>query len=73
VFFNDEKTSEIYADEQLTHCPGYGRSLERDALISSLDTGICKPVQVPATPDRSLVMRLGQRFESARRLFQYHR
>ena|SRR5215204_2910088 len=26
------------------------------------------PVQAPATPDRTLVMRVGQRFESARRL-----
>jgi hypothetical protein len=26
-------------------------------------------VQIPATRDASLVMRLGQRFESARRLF----
>src|SRR5215204_5440022 len=31
VFFDDEKTSETYA-EQLTHCPGCGRSLERKAL-----------------------------------------
>src|SRR5215211_8972453 len=31
VFFDDEKTSETYA-EQLTHCPEYGRSLERKAL-----------------------------------------
>jgi hypothetical protein len=30
--------------------------------------GICKPVQGPATTDRAFVMRLGQRFESARRL-----
>ena len=28
VFFNDEKTSETYA-EQLTHCRGCGRALER--------------------------------------------
>jgi hypothetical protein len=31
VFFDDEKTSETYA-EQLTHCPDCGRSLERKAL-----------------------------------------
>jgi hypothetical protein len=31
--------------------------------------GICNPVQTPATPELSLVKRLGQRFESARRLF----
>ena len=31
VFFDDEKTSETYA-EQLTHCPECGRSLERKAL-----------------------------------------
>ena len=31
VFFDDEKTSETHA-EQLTHCPGCGRSLERKAL-----------------------------------------
>src|SRR5829696_3578185 len=31
VFFEDEKTSETYA-EQLTHCPECGRSLERKAL-----------------------------------------
>src|SRR5215208_193087 len=30
--------------------------------------GICKPLQCPATTDRTLVTRLGQRFESARRL-----
>src|SRR5215207_3389821 len=30
--------------------------------------GICKPVQTPATTDRTLVKRLGQRFESAPRL-----
>src|SRR5215212_9808344 len=30
--------------------------------------GICKPLQRSATPDRTLVKRLGQRFESARRL-----
>jgi hypothetical protein len=31
VFFDDEKTSQTYA-EQLTHCRGCGRSLERKAL-----------------------------------------
>jgi hypothetical protein len=31
VFFDDEKTSETYA-EQLTHCPEGGGSLERKAL-----------------------------------------
>jgi hypothetical protein len=31
VFFDDEKTSETYA-EQLTHCPECGRSLERKGL-----------------------------------------
>jgi hypothetical protein len=31
VFFDDEKASESYA-EQLTHCRGCGRSLERKAL-----------------------------------------
>jgi C4-type Zn-finger protein len=31
VFFDDEKTSETYA-EQLTHCPACGRSLERKGL-----------------------------------------
>ncbi len=31
VFFDDEKTSETYA-EQLTHCRGCGRSLERKGL-----------------------------------------
>jgi hypothetical protein len=31
VFFDDEKTSETYA-EDLTHCPKCGRSLERKAL-----------------------------------------
>jgi transcriptional regulator with XRE-family HTH domain len=30
--------------------------------------GICKPLQPSATTDRTLVMRLSQRFESARRL-----
>ena len=31
VFFDDEKTSETYG-EQITHCPGCGRSLERKGL-----------------------------------------
>jgi hypothetical protein len=31
VFFDDEKTSQTYAD-QLTHCPECGRSLERKGL-----------------------------------------
>ena len=31
VFFDDEKTSETYA-EQLTHCRGCGRALERKGL-----------------------------------------
>ncbi len=31
VFFDDEKTSETYA-EQLTHCPECGRLLERKTL-----------------------------------------
>jgi hypothetical protein len=31
VFFDDEKTSETYA-EQLTHCPDCGTSLERKGL-----------------------------------------
>jgi hypothetical protein len=31
VFFDDEKTSETYAEE-LTHCPECGRSLERKGL-----------------------------------------
>jgi hypothetical protein len=31
--------------------------------------GICKPLQRPATTDRTLVMSRGKRFESARRLF----
>ena len=31
VYFDDEKTSETHA-EQLTHCPGCGRSLERKGL-----------------------------------------
>jgi hypothetical protein len=31
VFFDDEKTSETYAEE-LTHCGGCGRSLERKGL-----------------------------------------
>jgi hypothetical protein len=31
VFFDDEKTSETYAEE-LTHCPECGRSLERKCL-----------------------------------------
>jgi hypothetical protein len=35
VFFDDEKTSETYA-EQLTHCPGCGRSLERKALRATI-------------------------------------
>ncbi len=38
------------------------------AQKSLLVCGICKLVQSAATPDRTLVKRLGQRFESARRL-----
>jgi hypothetical protein len=37
VFFDDEKTSETYA-EQLTHCRGCGRSLERKALRTGFKT-----------------------------------
>jgi hypothetical protein len=33
--------------------------------------GICKLLQTPATHELSLVKRLGQRFESARRLFLF--
>jgi hypothetical protein len=40
------------------------RKLPRNAAFA----GLYKPPQPPATPDASLVMRLGQRFESARRL-----
>ena len=35
------------------------------------ECGICKPVQNPATHDRSLVMSRGKRFESARRLLVF--
>src|SRR5215213_4665162 len=38
VFFDDEKTSETYA-EQLTHCRGCGRSLERKALRACYELG----------------------------------
>ena len=31
VFFDDQQTSETYA-EDITHCPGCGRQLERKAL-----------------------------------------
>ena len=34
-----------------------------------LDMRDCSQLQSPATPDRSFVKRLGQRFESARRIF----
>jgi hypothetical protein len=31
VFFDDDETSETYS-EQVTHCPGCGRPLERKGL-----------------------------------------
>ena len=34
VFFDDDETSETYA-EQVTHCPGCGRLLERKNLKGS--------------------------------------
>ena len=35
VFFDDEKTSETYA-EHITHCPGCGRQLERKNLRATV-------------------------------------
>src|SRR5215217_5121189 len=41
------------------------------SLFTAYLCGICKPLQTPATLDRILVKRLGQRFESARRFFVF--
>jgi hypothetical protein len=38
VFFDDEKTSETYA-EQITRCPGCGKTLERNEMRAAVHSG----------------------------------
>ena len=38
VFFDDEKASETYA-EQITRCPGCGKTLERKQMKSAVHSG----------------------------------
>jgi hypothetical protein len=38
VFFDDEKTSETYA-EQITRCPGCGKTLERKEMRAATTVG----------------------------------
>src|SRR5918997_4024696 len=57
------------SDASASHPSSFSSSRPRTILANScVRSGICKPVQPSAATDRTLVMRLGQRFESARRL-----
>jgi hypothetical protein len=42
LFFDDEKTSETYA-EQLTHCRGCGKTLERKEMRTAVLSGGWRP------------------------------
>jgi hypothetical protein len=55
----------IYTTGNAMRCNTQQLGAEKAAYIC----GICNPLQAPATPLVSLVMRSGQRFESARRLY----
>ena len=72
--FADSEGIRIYYDDTgegepaLLCLPGWcntGQGRERKAAYL---WGICNPLHTPATPDGSLVMSRGKRFESARRL-----
>jgi hypothetical protein len=39
VFFDDEKTSETYA-QQITRCPGCGKTLERNEMRAAVHSGV---------------------------------